>query len=123
MGRRWPRPRSRPEVSALTAQSWPDKTTHTWPSNANCTSGYLLYRGTLADLPQLLNTSEESCLRFRGYAAGENTKSGMTEDPSAVPGRFYWYIVTGLNDAGEGSAGNPTSGVRYMDNGEDCLTP
>jgi len=112
-------PEIAPGDSVSTAQSWPDKTTHTWPSNANCTSGYLLYRGTPADLPKLMDSSKDSCLRFKGYAAGENTKSGMTEDPATEPGRFYWYLVTGVNGSGEGTAG----AARSVDLRENCLTP
>ena len=44
----------------------------------------------------------------------------MTEDPSAVPGRFYWYLVTGINSAGEGTAGNSTEGPRSVDSTGDC---
>jgi hypothetical protein len=115
-----PPPEIAPGDTSLTAQSWPDKTTHTWPSNTSCSLGYLLYRGTLADLPQLLTSSEESCLRFQGLAVGENTVTGMTEDPSSIPGRFYWYLVTGINGLGEGTAGNATTGPRSVDSTGDC---
>ena len=118
-----PPPEIAPGDTSLTAQSWPDKTTHTWPSNTSCSLGYLLYRGTLADLPQLLTSSEESCLRFRGSVVGENTVTGMTEDPSSIPGRFYWYLVTGINGLGEGTAGNATEGPRSMDSSGNCPAP
>ena len=71
-----PPPEIAPGDTSLTAQSWPDKTTHTWPSNTSCSLGYMLYRGTLADLPLLFDQIEESCLRFRGCAVGENTVTG-----------------------------------------------
>lgn len=110
-----------PGLSPETAQSWIGTTTHTWPADPSCTSGYLLYRGTQADLPYLLDGSEDSCVAFRGYNSGENTKTGLTEDPSAVPGRFFWYLVTGLNTSGEGTAGNGSGGERVIDSSGDCL--
>jgi len=109
-----------PGLTPETAQSWIGTTTHTWPSDSSCASGYLLYRGTMADLPLLLDGSEDSCVAFRGYSAGENTASGLTEDPSIVPGRFYWYIVTGLNASGEGTAGSGSGGERVVDSSGDC---
>ena len=110
-----------PGLTPETAQSWIGTTTQTWPADSSCSSGYLLYRGTMADLPLLLDSSEDSCVVFRGYSAGENTASGLAEDPSIVPGKFYWYIVTGLNASGEGTAGNGSGGERVVDSGGDCL--
>jgi subtilisin-like proprotein convertase family protein len=109
-----------PGLTPETAQSWIGTTTHTWPADSSCTSGYLLYRGTQADLPYLLDGSEDSCVAFRGYNSGENTKTNLTEDPSVVPGRFFWYLVTGLNASGEGTAGFGSGGERVVDNSGDC---
>jgi len=110
-----------PGLTPETAQSWIGTTTHTWPADPACTSGYLLYRGTMADLPMLLDGSEDSCVAFRGYNANENIKSGLNEDPALVQGRFFWYLVTGLNGSGEGTAGNGSGGERVVDSGGNCL--
>jgi len=83
-----------------TAQIWPTKTGQEWPSLDNA-SAYRLYRGVPADLPKLPHTTEtNSCLRWDGAATNV---SGLTETPGA--GSFYWYIVVGYNEAGEGPAG------------------
>jgi hypothetical protein len=99
-----------------TAQSWPDKNTHTWPANASATS-YSLYRGIRSDLPQLLNSSTDSCTKYTGAAASTAT---ITEDPTGIAGGFYWYLVTGSNAGGEGSAGNATAGARTVNSGGGC---
>lgn len=109
-----------PGLTPETAQSWIGTTTQTWPADPACTSGYLLYRGTMADLPLLLDSSEDSCVVFHGYNASENAATGLNEDPSTVQGRLFWYLVTGINGAGEGTAGNGTSGERVVDSGGDC---
>ena len=102
-----------PGDSLGTAQTWTNKTTQTWPAVSGATS-YTVYRGVLADLPQLLNFSTDSCLKYTGSST--NT-SAMTEDPSTgVAGRFYWYLVTGSNGAGEGPAGNATGGIARIVN-------
>jgi hypothetical protein len=43
----------------------------------------------------------------------------ISEDPSGVMGRFYWYLVTGLNWT-EGSAGNATASVRIVNSSGAC---
>lgn len=109
-----------PGLTPETAQSWIGTTTQTWPADPACSAGYLLYRGTMADLPLLLDSSEDSCVVFRGYNASENAATGLNEDPSTVQGRLFWYLVTGINGAGEGTAGSGTSGERSVDSGGDC---
>jgi M6 family metalloprotease-like protein len=110
-----------PEVAPGTtfsqAQAWQDTTTQTWPSEASAT-GYILYRGVMADLPFLLDEAEDGCERYSGSATIIST---LTEEPSGVSGRFYWYIVTGVNANGEGSAGNMTDLERTVDAIGNCL--
>jgi serine protease AprX len=108
-----------PEIAAgssvATAMGWPDKNTVNWPTSA-LASSYTLYRGTPADLPKLLDAQVDSCRRYQGAAASAT----VSEDPSAVPGRFYWYLVTGSNGNGEGSAGNATAGARVVNASGTC---
>jgi hypothetical protein len=82
-----------------TAQLWSSKTGQYWPSLYNATA-YRLYRGVPADLPKLPIPLTNSCLRWDGAATNV---TGLTETPGA--GSFYWYIVVGYNQAGEGPAG------------------
>ena len=105
-----------PGMTREMALNWTDKTTQTWPPDVKATS-YTLYRGTLADLPALLTASLDSCRKFMGGTTGTNT---LTEDPSAIAGRFYWYLVTGSNGAGEGPAGNATGHVRIVNSSGEC---
>jgi hypothetical protein len=104
-----------PGDSPATAQGWTGKTTHTWPSAAGAT-GYKVYRGLLADLPNLLNSSTDSCTKWTGAA----TSCTVNDDPSGIAGGFYWYLVTGTNAGGEGSAGNATAGPRTVNSSGTC---
>ncbi len=99
-------PEVAPGDTPATAQAWTSTTAHAWPAEAAATSGYILYRGTQADLPNLVDTNLDSCVRYTGSATTVDT---LSEDPAAVPGRFYWYLVTGSNATGEGSAGSHTA--------------
>jgi hypothetical protein len=107
-----------PEVAEGTspedAQSWVGDV-QSWPAVAGAT-GYRLYRGSLADLPALLTGAENSCLRY----TGDGTSAECAETPGGVPGRFYWYLVTAYNGAGEGSAGSATSGARIVNASGSC---
>ena len=105
-----------PGDTSATAQSWTSKTTQTWPASAAATS-YTLYRGIQADLPQLLNSSTDSCTKYTGAA---NSTVNITEDPTTITGRFYWYLVTGSNTGGEGPAGNATAGARTVNSNGGC---
>lgn len=109
-----------PGGTSGTAESWTSKTDLTWPVNAAATSGYKLYRGDASGLPNLLNSSNDSCLRFTGANQSANTATGLTEDPALASGRFYWYLVTGLNMFGEGTAGNATAGPRIVNSTGAC---
>ena len=104
-----------PGDAPATAQSWTDKTTHTWPANATAAT-YTLYRGVQSDLPQLLNASTDSCTKTTGSA----TSATVNDDPGAVTGRFYWYLVTGSNSGGEGTPGSATAGPRIVNSGGAC---
>jgi hypothetical protein len=106
---------SAPGDTPATSQSWTDKDTHTWPANLQAAS-YIVYRGTLGDLPNLLDTNLDSCTKYTGAA----TSIPVTDDPSIVPGGFYWYLVTGVNGAGEGTAGNATAGERIVNTTGTC---
>jgi hypothetical protein len=99
-----------PGTTSATAQTWSDKNTQSWPAVAGATS-YALYYGLLADLPSLLSTNADSCLKYSGSST---SASGITEDPSAKAGRFYWFLVTASNAAGEGTAGSATAGARIV---------
>ena len=72
-----------------------------------------------ADLPNLLTGGTDSCTRATTPDASSNTATGITEDPSGVTGRFYWYLVTGLSWT-EGSAGNATAGLRTVNSSGGC---
>jgi hypothetical protein len=102
-----------PGGSLATAESWTGKTTTNWPSNAQANS-YKVYRGGPADLPNLLNSSVDSCLKYQG----SSTSAAVAETPSA--GSFYWFLVTGVNGGGEGTPGNATSGPRVVNASDAC---
>jgi len=89
-----------------TAQLWSDKNTQTWPAVAGADS-YKMYRGTKADLPNLLTSGTDSCTRYEGAA----TSAATADDPATLgAGDFYWYIVVAVNAYGEGSAGHALAG-------------
>jgi serine protease AprX len=104
-----------PGTSAAAAMAWSDKGTLAWPMNLQATS-YTLYRGIPTDLPKLLDSQVDSCRRYQGSAS----TAAVPEDPSAVAGRLYWYLVTGSNGNGEGSAGNATAGPRVVNASGTC---
>jgi hypothetical protein len=87
---------------------WQDKATQVWPEIPDASS-YKLYRGTVADLPNLLNSGSETCV-YNGVLP----TFLCSENPALATGRLYWYLVTAVNTAGEGSAGNATSGPRII---------
>jgi hypothetical protein len=59
----------------------------------------------------------DSCTKYIGTATSTNT---LTEDPTGETGGFYWYLVTGTNDGGEGTAGNATDGPRVVNSFGAC---
>jgi len=103
-----------PGTGVETAQTWNGKTLHAWPENPQATSGYRVLRGGPGDLPHLLDSTPDSCLRWSGVS----TSCVLAEEP--VPGSFYWYLVVGVNSAGEGTAGNATASVRVVNSATSC---
>lgn len=91
-----------------------DKNYQSWPEFSGATK-YRLYRGTLEQLPNLLNNDIDSCLVYEG----EDKTAQCPENPSSVTGKLYWYLVTAVNSSGEGSAGNSTFGARII-NSDIC---
>ena len=105
--------------SEADAQGWSeDKTTQSWPSEPTATGGYRLYRGTLSQLPSLLTTENDSCLKYDGAGTSVDLSA---DDPSGVEGSLYWYLVTAYNGAGEGPAGNGTTGSRIVNSTGTCI--
>ncbi len=108
-----------PEIAVGTtysdAQKWTDINTITWPASPWAGS-YTVYRGSKDDLPHLLDNQIDSCIRY----AGSVPEASAGEDPTSVSGRFYWYLVTGTNLLGEGSAGSATGGPRVVNAGAPC---
>ncbi|HQO20532.1 MAG TPA: S8 family serine peptidase [Acidobacteriota bacterium] len=87
---------------------WQDKETQVWPACEDAGS-YKLYRGTLADLPGLLGAGGGSCVYD-----GIFPTASCPESPASETGRLLWYLVIAVNAAGEGSAGQASSGPRVM---------
>lgn len=112
-----------PETSAgtsgaSTAMTWSeDKLTIGWQAVSGIVSGYRLYKGVPADLPNLLSASTDSCTRYDGALLSYtlNTTTDMPTD-----GNFYWFLVDAYNGAGEGSAGNATAGARIVSSSGSC---
>lgn len=105
-------------VSAPTgdpAITWSGTTALQWGATTN-TNWYNVYRGDPADLPNLLNASNDSCRKWTGDSL--NTGTLPTNTPAA--GTFWWYIVRAANTAGEGPAGNATSGARILNSTGTC---
>ena len=97
-----------------------NRATLTWPVNNQAGSGYRLYRTTQLQFANLLNASTDSCLRFTGANQSATTASGLTDDPAAVAGKLYGYLVTGVNIVGEGPAGSATAGPRIVNSSGSC---
>ena len=93
---------------------WTDKTTLTWSPDA-AASSYSIHRGTRTDLPFLLNASTDSCVRA---TTASSSSSGLNDVPPV--GVLQWWLVTGTNASGLGSAGSATSGPRQLDSTGNC---
>ena len=104
-----------PGDTSSDAQTWSSKTTMGWPAVSGATY-YTVYRGVLADLPNLLTGADDSCTLY----TGPFTTVTDASDPYLVPGHLYWYLVTAGNDAGEGPAGNATAGPRIVNSTGSC---
>ena len=99
----------------VTGESWSGATQLDWSDVSGATS-YNLYRGLGTFLPNLLSSAMESCLRLS--AAATSSGAVLTETPAA--GSFYWYLVTGSNGFGEGTAGDATLVTRVLDSFGNC---
>jgi hypothetical protein len=77
---------------------------------------YHLYRGVPGSLPNLLNGGSDACFRLDDLADPHCT--GLSEEPAS--GSFFWYLVTGWNVHGEGTAGNATDGPRQLNHTGPC---
>jgi subtilisin-like proprotein convertase family protein len=99
---------------AVTELKFTAKDAISW-TTAPGASNYYVYRGTPADLPNLLTVGVDSC--ERGQTAGASF-SGVTETPAS--GAFEWYLVRGWNAVGYGSPGDATAGVRIQNSGGTC---
>src|SRR5262249_55272294 len=95
-----------------------DKVTATWDAGPNATS-YALYRGTPGQLVNLDDGSADGCLR--GNTVSQQL-TGLQEIPS--PGSFFWYLVRGKNEQGEGPSGFQRLGgqirARVMSSSGSC---
>ena len=107
-----------PGGTSATALTWAaDKNTLTWQAPAEAVKGYRLYRGTPADLPNLLTSATDSCTRADQTGLSFDL-NGVNDTPAA--GTFIWFLVTGYNGPWEGSAGNATQGARVIDSSGVC---
>ncbi len=103
---------------AATGITWSsDKVTIGWQAVAGTVSGYRLYKGVPADLPNLLSASADSCTRYDGSSLSYALNTS-TDVPSS--GSFFWFLVDAYNGAGEGSAGNATAGARIVNSTGTC---
>ena len=110
-------PEEAPGTNAANAQTWSaDKSTMSWPADASAT-GYKAYRGVLLGLPPLLNSGNDSCLRYSGASTSVDLSA---DNPATDSGSLFWYLVVGYNGAGDGSAGNATSGNRIINSSGAC---
>jgi hypothetical protein len=105
-----------PGATPATSQGWTGKATATWPPEPAAT-GYTLYRGTKADLPNLCGAATDSCTKYTGATTSTAT---ITEDPTGIAGGFYWYLVTATNGSGEGPAGAGQCSPRVLNSSGAC---
>jgi hypothetical protein len=106
-----------PGTTKATGMNWSTKTTMNWQAASGTVDGYRLYRGTKAQLPNLVNSSTDSCTRYDGAALTFDL-NGTNDSPTA--GTFIWFLVDAYNGAGEGPAGNATAGARILNSTGAC---
>jgi hypothetical protein len=104
-------------IGEIDALAWADgsKDTLTWSAAANA-DGYRVYRGVAADLPNLLNSAIDSCVRFEGAAT--TTGPVLTEIPPVDT--LYWYLTIGVRGPAVGAPGDASSGPRMIDSSGSC---
>jgi hypothetical protein len=106
-----------PGSTLSTSTIWgSDKTTLSWQSTLFATA-YRLYRGTPADLPNLLTSATDSCKRYDSAAVSCNL-NGTGDTPAA--GSFLWFLVTGRSATAEGTPGSATAGTRIVNSSGIC---
>ncbi|MEN6526642.1 MAG: hypothetical protein ABFD65_09165, partial [Candidatus Polarisedimenticolia bacterium] len=76
------------------------KDTLTWGADSAATSGYHLYRGSDADFPHRDGSTPNACVRWSGTA----TTTGPTLKEVPAARSLQWFLLSGVNDAGEGPA-------------------
>jgi len=74
-----------------------------------------VYQGTGSSLPNLLNGSNDSCLKG---TTPNLSMGGLSSSPPA--GTTWWYLVTGGNGHAEGPAGNATAGPEVINSSGGC---
>jgi len=95
--------------------SWTGKTQINWGVEATADT-YNLYHGLRADLVNLANANPDFCT----YYAGPDTFATVADN--APLGDCYYFLVTGVNGAGEGSAGTDSNGIeRQVNTTGSCL--
>jgi subtilisin-like proprotein convertase family protein len=97
---------------------WSGPSTLSWNLDPAATAGYTVNRGTGPDLPALMDSAIDSCVRYGGAAPADRAVDLSADDPP--PGGLYWYLVTGWNAFGQGTAGSGTAGPRIMNDGGAC---
>ncbi|MBP7148773.1 MAG: proprotein convertase P-domain-containing protein [Acidobacteria bacterium] len=95
--------------------AWTGKLEQRWDTVAG-SSFYNVYRGDGGTLPDLLTPAVESCLRL----STTGTATGPVLDELPVSGGAYWYLVRAANSAGEGPAGNASTGPRNQQSDGPC---
>ncbi|MBN2384872.1 hypothetical protein JXQ70_18520 [bacterium] len=104
-----------PEITPI---GWTDKTTLSWSEEVTATDGYVLYRGELANLANLLNSDPDFCIRWTGTSSSDTSAGGLTE--TTTLGDCYYYLVVGVNSHGNGTAGSATAGERQVNDTGLC---
>lgn len=89
-----------------------------WGATGGAT-GYKVYRGARAELPNLAGAGAATCLAYQGASA--NTGAILTAQPPS--GEFYWYLVAATKGAGEGNLGEGTSTARTIASSPACASP
>lgn len=93
-----------------------DKTSYSWsaPVGGDAATGYNVYRGGVGELPALLTSGQDGCLRW----TGATLTATISDSPTA--GVFWWYLVAGTNSGGEGTWGNATASARIGNSSGAC---
>ena len=111
-----------PEVAAGTNFIWSatqSSQTFNWTQEPTAT-GYRIYRGTRANLADLCNTNSDFCTRAdqTGTSLNITSDSPQTADPT---NKIFFYLITGYNAGGEGTAGSTSScGTRQINSTGNC---